>query len=159
MKSLLLRTRYSVKIEIDTQSVLSRPTESFEHVSPSYSTKEWLPLISLDCPPSERNSNPVESGCSDLCEIFLGLFENLSKRETRSASACKEQEREANKTHDPSFVMFCHSVGEIRTELLRESPFIDGVVYSTRRIGVCIERFKHSRNDERLENEPPMRGN
>jgi hypothetical protein len=98
-----------VKIQVDPQTVFPRPTESFQHVSPSDSTKERLSLVSFDSPPSERNSNPVESGSCDLSEIFLSLF----RRDSLVNFSFWGIGKSMSETHNESLIMLSHSVGQV----------------------------------------------
>lgn len=148
----LLRTRHGVKVEIDSESILPRPSERLQEVRPCDATEERFALVRLDRPPSEGDADPVESGGRDLSEILLGLSRDRIAVSFSRGFLLLGKPREV--THDKRLVVLGHGVREVRAELFRKSPFVDRVVDSVDVVRVRVEGLKHARYDERFEYEP-----
>ena len=67
---------------------------------PGDALEEWLITVCLDCPVSNRDSDPVETCCSDICEVSFGLM---------SVTALGW----VTLTHDKSLVVLFHHISEI----------------------------------------------
>jgi hypothetical protein len=61
-----------MEVEIDSKTVFTGPFDCFEEVRPANFGKEWFPRIDFDRPEGKWNTDPVQTGSSDLSEIFLG---------------------------------------------------------------------------------------
>ena len=70
----ILRSRYGVEIEINSQSVFSSPGKRLEEVLPADVGEEGFSGVRFDDPERNGDSDPIESSGGNFGEIFLSLF-------------------------------------------------------------------------------------
>lgn len=67
-----------MKIDLHTQAVFTSPFESLKDILPAGTSHEWFVTPRLDRPERNRNSDPIQTGASDLGKILLSLKHDSS---------------------------------------------------------------------------------
>jgi len=69
----VLRSRDSMKVDLHTQAIFTGPLERFKDILPAGAGHERFVGPRLDRPERNRNSDPIQTGASNLGKILLSL--------------------------------------------------------------------------------------
>ena len=67
-----------MKVNLHTQAIFTSPLESLKDILPAGTSHEWFVAPGLDRPERNRNSDPIQTGASDLGKILLSLKHDSS---------------------------------------------------------------------------------
>lgn len=83
-----LRAGHCMQVEVNAQAVLARPVERLECVVPRGVREEGLVADRAECIERDGESDPVQTGASNLREVLLGLRTASVLRQSNHVEQC-----------------------------------------------------------------------
>lgn len=102
-----------------------------------------------------RPAPAISAKSFSVCAGVWSKRGGAGRREGQVHSSATQKEAGGKTAHDEGVVVLPHGVGQVRSELLRQSPLVDGLVVGGPRVdAIRVEGLEHAGDDEGLEDEP-----